>query len=94
MSGQARSAGVRTYVRVTSRSPPGEPRVPAPFPFYGVAEVGDESEDIINAYIGASFKFTDNLFGTVSYNFTQSDSDLPGRDYDRNRVSVGVRAEF
>jgi len=59
-----------------------------------VAEVGDESEDIINAYIGASFKFTDNLFGTVSYNFTQSDSDLPGRDYDRNRVSVGVRAEF
>jgi len=56
--------------------------------------VDDESEDIINTYVGASFKFTDNLFGTVSYNFTQSDSDLPGRDYDRNRVSVGVRAEF
>lgn len=55
---------------------------------------GSPTEDLINAYVGLSVKFTENLFGNVSYNFTDSSSDLPGRDYDRNRVSVGVRAEF
>ena len=55
---------------------------------------GSPSEDLINAYIGLSVKFTENLYGNVSYNYTDSSSDLPGREYDRNRVSVGVRAEF
>ena len=55
---------------------------------------GNPSEDLINAYIGLSVKFTENLYGNVSYNYTDSSSDLPGREYDRNRVSVGVRAEF
>jgi opacity protein-like surface antigen len=41
-----------------------------------------------------SVKFTDNLYGTCSYNFTDSSSDLAGQDYDRNRVSLGVRYEF
>lgn len=54
----------------------------------------DLDESVVNAYIGASLKFTDYLFGTVTYNFTNSDSDASGRDYDRNRVSVGLRAEF
>jgi opacity protein-like surface antigen len=56
--------------------------------------VGGVDEDIFNTYVGVSMKFTDNLFGTLSYNYTNSSSDLTGRDYDRNRVSVGVRAEF
>lgn len=51
-------------------------------------------EDLINAYVGLSMKFTDYLSGTVTYNFTNSSSDVEGRDYDRNRISVGVRAEF
>jgi hypothetical protein len=51
-------------------------------------------EDVINAYIGFSYKFNDYLTGTASYNYTNSSSDLFGRDYDRNRVSVGVSAEF
>lgn len=51
-------------------------------------------EDLINAYIGLSLKFTDNLSGSLTYNFTDSSSDLNNRDYDRSRVSVGVRAEF
>ena len=63
--------------------------VTTPVPFGG-----NPSEDLINAYIGLSVKFTENLFGSVSYNYTDSSSDLPGREYDRNRVSVGVRAEF
>jgi hypothetical protein len=62
----------------------------APFTAAG----GSPSEDLINAYIGLSMKFTDNLFGDLSYNYTDSSSDLPGRDYDRNRVNLGVRAEF
>ncbi|MCW1912757.1 outer membrane beta-barrel protein [Luteolibacter sp. GHJ8] len=52
------------------------------------------SEDIINAYVGVSLKFTENLYGNVSYNYTDSSSDLPNRSYDRNRVNLGVRAEF
>jgi len=55
---------------------------------------GDPTEDLLNAYVGLSVKFTENLYGNVSYNYTDSSSDLPTRSYDRNRVSVGVRAEF
>lgn len=55
---------------------------------------GDLDQTLINLYIGMSVKFTDNLYGTCSYNFTNSDSDLSFQDYDRNRVSVGVRYEF
>ncbi|MEP2777576.1 MAG: hypothetical protein ABJQ29_07490 [Luteolibacter sp.] len=51
-------------------------------------------EAIVNAYIGTSLRFTDTITGSVTYNFTNSDSDVIGRDYDRNRVSVGVQAEF
>lgn len=59
-----------------------------------VGPVPDGDEDILNAYIGVSVKFNDYLTGTASYNFTDSSSDIVGRDYDRNRISVGVSAEF
>lgn len=58
------------------------------------APVGDSDETLFNAYIGASIKFTEFLYGTLTYNFTDSDSDVLNRTYDRNRVSVGLRAEF
>jgi hypothetical protein len=60
------------------------------------AFVGDVSqdEDILNAHIGVSMKINDYLTGTASYNFTNSSSDIIGRDYDRNRLSLGVSAEF
>lgn len=60
----------------------------------GGATVADQDEDILNAYIGLSVKFNDFLTGTASYNFTDSSSDFDGRDYNRNRISVGVSAEF
>lgn len=60
----------------------------------GVGGAGDQDETLLNAFIGTSVKFTDNLYGTLTYNFTNSDSDIADRDYDRNRISVGVRAEF
>jgi opacity protein-like surface antigen len=56
--------------------------------------VVDGDEFLFNASIGASLEFTDNIFGTLTYNFTDSTSDNFGRDYDRSRVTVGVRAEF
>ena len=59
-----------------------------------VGGIGEFDEDIFNAYIGLSVKFTDYLYGNASYNYTNSSSDLAGRDYDRNRFSVGVSAEF
>jgi len=56
--------------------------------------VADLSDDIINAYIGVNLKINDFLTGTASYSYTNSSSDLLGRDYDRNRISVGLSAEF
>ena len=51
-------------------------------------------EDVWNAYVGLSVKFTEMLYGTLTYNYTDSDSDFVNQSYDRNRVSVGLRAEF
>jgi hypothetical protein len=51
-------------------------------------------EDLVNAYIGLNLKFNDMLSGTVSYNYTNSNSDFPSQSYDRSRVSVGIRADF
>lgn len=60
----------------------------------GVGTPGSSDETLINAHVGASLRFTDNLTGSVTYNFTDSDSDIAGRSYERNRISVGVQAEF
>lgn len=61
----------------------------------GGTSTGNYDEDIFNAYIGVSVKFNDFLTGTASYNFTRSTSDFPDQDdYNRNRISVGVSAEF
>ncbi|MDP0490061.1 MAG: outer membrane beta-barrel protein [Verrucomicrobiota bacterium JB023] len=60
-----------------------------------VGTFGEGSETLYNLNAGASFQVQDNLFLTGSYNFTTSDSDFGGsREYDRNRVQVGVQATF
>lgn len=56
--------------------------------------VPDADEDLINAHIGLSVRFTDFVTGSLSYTFTNSSSDIVNRDYDRNRISLGVSAEF
>lgn len=56
--------------------------------------VGDYNEDIINAYIGISMKLNDFLTGSLSYNYTHQESDFAGQTYNRNRISVGLSAEF
>lgn len=54
----------------------------------------DLDEDLINLNVGMSFSFTETVTGTVAYTFTDSSSDIVNRDYDRNRVSAGVFAQF
>ncbi len=56
--------------------------------------VGDFSEDVINAYVGASMKLNDYLTATAAYNFTYQDSEFAGQTYHRNRISLGLSAEF
>lgn len=56
--------------------------------------ISDLSQDLINANIGLSMKFNDYLTGTLSYNYTDSISDISTTDYKRNRISLGVSAEF
>lgn len=60
----------------------------------GGLPVPDQSADVLNAYIGLSMKFNDYLTGTLSYNYTNASSDFAGGTYDRNRISIGVTAEF
>jgi hypothetical protein len=60
----------------------------------GGSSVGDREETLINANIGATLEITEYLDGTISYNFTNADSDIPNRSYDRNRISVGLKANF
>lgn len=54
----------------------------------------DLDEDLINAHIGVSCKFTQYLTGSLTYNYTTSSSDIAARDYDRNRITLGLSAEF
>lgn len=54
----------------------------------------DLDEDIVNAYVGVTVRFAENLTGTASYNYTDSSSNIPGREYSRNRISIGVNATF
>jgi hypothetical protein len=60
----------------------------------GSGSAPDWDEALINAYVGVSVRFNDFLTGMVSYNFTDSSSDDDRRDYNRNRISVGLSAEF
>lgn len=51
-------------------------------------------QQIYNLNLGVSMKLNEMLTGTVSYNFTDSTSDIDGQDYTRNRINVGLSAEF
>jgi Outer membrane protein beta-barrel domain len=55
---------------------------------------GNPSEDIFNAFIGVSIKINEMLTASASYNYTNSTSDFANQTYERNRISVGVSAQF
>lgn len=55
----------------------------------------DNYEGLLNAYIGLSYKFAEYLYCNLYYSYTTSSSGLTeARDYDRNRISLGVTAQF
>ncbi len=60
----------------------------------GPGTADDRSETLYNAYIGATLEITEYLDGTISYNITTSNSNIANREYDRSRISVGLKAEF
>lgn len=60
--------------------------------FLGV--IPDLEQELFNINLGLSMKLNQMLTGTVSYNFTDSTSDIAGQDYTRSRISVGLSAEF
>jgi hypothetical protein len=60
----------------------------------GGLPAADKDETLVNAFIGSSLKFGENIYGTLTYNMTNSDSDIVNSDYDRNRITLGLRAEF
>jgi len=53
-----------------------------------------ESENFFGVALGLSYRFNRHLTGDVGYSFDTLTSDLPGRDYDRNRVFLGVTAVY
>ena len=66
----------------------------------GPGPVADLNQDLINLYVGFSYKVNDGVYVTGSYNWTNSDASGGGagaaarRTYDRQRASLGVRVEF
>jgi hypothetical protein len=57
-------------------------------------DASDLNSNLISLNIGLTAKFNDYLTGTLSYDFQDSISDIDNQDYTRNRVSLGVSAEF
>ncbi|MGJ8695440.1 MAG: outer membrane beta-barrel protein [Verrucomicrobiaceae bacterium] len=52
-------------------------------------------EDLINVFLGFDLKVADNMWVTGTYNFEDLGSDVAAaRNYDRNKINLGVRAEF
>jgi hypothetical protein len=55
----------------------------------------DKYETNLNGYVGLSYKLTDYLFGNFYYTYTQTFTDISDeREYDRNRITLGLSAEF
>jgi opacity protein-like surface antigen len=62
--------------------------------FDGGDEAGSSSENELNASIGLTYNFWQNLSLDANYSFTTLAADQEFRDYDRHRLSVGLNATF
>jgi hypothetical protein len=61
---------------------------------YEDGTAADIDESLINAFVGFNLQVAENLYLNGTYNFEDLGSDLAAREYDRNRMSIGVRATF
>lgn len=62
--------------------------------FNGNSAVPSTTDDEVNASIGVSYNFWNNLSLDANYSFTTISSDTEFRDYDRHRVNLGLNATF
>lgn len=52
------------------------------------------SEKFFDAGVNFTYRFNEHFTSEIGYNFSQLNSDVPGRDYDRNRIYLGVTATY
>lgn len=62
--------------------------------FSGAAPGVDRSEQTVNASAGLTYFVTPHIYLNADYSFSMVDSDRDFNSYDRNRVSLGVGAQF
>jgi hypothetical protein len=62
--------------------------------FEGSGDVESTKDDEVNAGVGLSYNFWQNLSLDAHYSYTTISSDTDFRDYDRHRVSLGLNATF
>lgn len=64
--------------------------------FYGQGEyiIADITDKLLGVDIGFSYDLTRDLKGRLNYNYSNVDSTSDTRDYTRNRVFLGLTAEF
>lgn len=61
--------------------------------FFGGANDGI-SENFLYGGVSCAYRFSQYLTGDLGYDFSQLTSDISGRDYDRNRIYLGVTAAY
>lgn len=56
----------------------------------------EDTVDVFNIYLGATYQLAHNLSGNLNYNFTTSNDETGAlnRDYDRNRIQAGLTYTF
>jgi hypothetical protein len=62
--------------------------------FEGSGDVDSNDQDEVNASVGLSYNFWNNLSLDANYSFTTISTDTEFSDYDRHRVSLGLNATF
>jgi len=53
-----------------------------------------DSDNFYSVGLGLQYRFSRHLSGDIGYSYDTLNSDLPNRDYDRNRVWLGVTAVY
>ncbi len=60
----------------------------------GVTTLTSPTEETVSLNLTLRYQFTRWCSGNAGYNFDQVSSDIAGRDFTRNRVSLGCRLEY
>ena len=60
----------------------------------GGGVIDNDSEQFYSAGLNVEYRFDKNISAHVGYSFDKLESDLDGRNFDRNRVYLGVTARY